>query len=215
MTLEQSRFRNSEVLCLVTLVDLRCSVDVGSGEWFSDLSTNMGHSMKLAGESKSATSFERLTLHAVITSLSALRRRCGVEIYSGSRLVTALAPGLCSSERTVSPPKRKSAKNRIRNEELFHDLYEVAAGHSCQWHYVHATGASTFTGLAKGFGSDVNYLYCGFVAPWEPAIGPYRPFTPHEMHIEQECEQILADDTPISMNDEINPSTPAANAAAA
>ncbi|TRD10752.1 ribonuclease HI [Erythrobacter insulae] len=112
--------------------DGACKGNPGPGGWGTLL--RMGkHEKELSGGEEDTTN-NRMEMTAVIKGLGALIEPCQVEIYSDSKYV------IDGITKWVEGWKRKgwvtASKKPVRNEDLWHELIEVAARHEIEWHWV-------------------------------------------------------------------------------
>lgn len=172
-----------------------CNRDFGT--WTCVLMTG-SDSKELAG-TDTITTKERLELTAAIAGLTALKRRCGVELYTDSPYLLQAA--------ALFPVWKFNPKHQMRNQALWDELYAVAARHDIQWHgprarheadfaLVMTETTSEFQGRTKGTGSDVSYLYAGTTSPWCASLDKFRAFTDDEILEDSVCSHISADDMP-------------------
>jgi ribonuclease HI len=148
------------------------------------------------------TTKDRLELAAAIAGFAALKRRCGVELYTES-IYLLQAAALFPTWKTF---KGSTPKHQMRNQALWDQLYEVASRHDVNWrgprasHEVEFTDVMTETtseirGRTQGTGRDVGCLYAGSASPWsKPTLGEYRAFNDEEIRAEEICSNVGADD---------------------
>jgi len=114
--------------------------------------------------------------------------------------VTGVAGRWCST--APKQPKNAAAKRATHHDGAWLEFRAIAALHDCHWHLLkpQGFGVSEFLARTPGFGPDAGYVYSGARAPWDDSLGTeYRAFSADEMELEQDCEQILDDDTPVSI----------------
>jgi ribonuclease HI len=146
----------------------------------------------------SLTTPDRIALLAAVSGLSTLKRRSAVELYTVS---TYLAKGVVTwlpKWKSAMVGKRADGRDRIRNHDLWGQLDAVASLHDIQWHFVdpRSTHKSGIVGRTAGEGSDIGYLYCGDVPPWDASLDGYRAFTDDEKQDQNSCYQIVDDSNP-------------------
>jgi ribonuclease HI len=177
------------------LVELRLSSSVdafGNGQWSASLAT--GEAGELIAGMDHFTTADRVALIAAIGGLSALRRRCAVELYTESRY---LADGAVKwlPRWSMMEGKRADGRDKIRNHDRWAELHAVASRHDVQWHLINPKSKSSgsVVGRTGGEGSDIGILYCGTVPAWDASLGYYRTFTADELTDESICYHV--DDT--------------------
>jgi ribonuclease HI len=152
-----------------------------SGMWRATLGGFGAELQRLSAED-TGTSLERLALAAAIAGLSALRRRCAVELYTDNAYVSHGATAWFPKWSLFTNPK----KSPVRNQAVWQELYDVAARHDIHWHGPRSKRTADilpefkteFVGHSPGHGS---HLYTGVVAPWDAALSEFRAFTPEEL----------------------------------
>lgn len=120
----------SEVVEIYT--DGACKGNPGVGGWGALLRSG-GHVRELFGGELQTTN-NRMELLAVIRALEALKRRCTVRLHTDSKYVQQ---GI--SEWIHAWKKRgwKTADRKpVKNEDLWRQLDELAAGHDIEWLWV-------------------------------------------------------------------------------
>lgn len=171
-----------------------CNRDFGS--WTSALV--VGSDRKELEGSDTLTTKDRLELTAAIAGLSALKRRCGVELFTDSTYLLQ-APALFLMWK-LNP------KRQIRNQFLWDQLYEVASRHDVNWRGPRSSHSREFAGVmtqttseiqgrTQGTGRDTNYLYAGTTSPWCASLDNFRSFTDDEILEDSVCSHVVADDT--------------------
>ncbi len=114
--------------------DGACRGNPGPGGWGVLLRWG-GHERELKGSEPDTTN-NRMELQAAIEALSALRRRCRVELYTDSeylrRGITEWLPGW--KQRGWKTASRKP----VRNRELWEALDRLQQKHEVRWHWVKA-----------------------------------------------------------------------------
>jgi ribonuclease HI len=98
--------------------DGACRGNPGPGGW-GVLLRAKGRERELLG-SEPATTNNRMELMAVISALQVLRRRCAVRVYTDSQYVQ----------------KGISARQPVKNADLWQRLDALAQGHDIEWHWV-------------------------------------------------------------------------------
>ena len=119
---------NDEVVELWT--DGACAGNPGPGGWAAILRLR-GHERELSGGEVESTN-NRMELLAVIMGLRALTRPCQVKIHlDSSYVMNAFTKGwLASWQRNGW---RTSAKQPVKNQELWQELLVEAARHQISW----------------------------------------------------------------------------------
>lgn len=125
---------------------------------------------------------------AAVAALSALKRRCAVQLYTDS---TYLLEGTAWLRANLALGWHQGPKDRrIRNHKLWGQLRDLASRHDIQWIGPRPKAgefADTMPDIKTeiwrrtiGDGSDSGYLYTGNVFPWDDSLGEYRAFTDDE-----------------------------------
>jgi ribonuclease HI len=112
--------------------DGACRGNPGPGGWAAILMSG-GRERELAG-AESATTNNRMELLAVINALAALKRRVQARVYTDSQYVRLgmtewLALWKARGWRTAD-------RKPVRNQDLWQQLDQLAAGHDIEWHWV-------------------------------------------------------------------------------
>jgi ribonuclease HI len=112
--------------------DGACRGNPGPGGWAAVLMSG-GRERELSG-AESATTNNRMELLAVINALGALKRRVSARVYTDSQYVRLgmtewLAGWKARGWRTAD-------RKPVRNQDLWQQLDELAAGHDVEWHWV-------------------------------------------------------------------------------
>ena len=117
---------------VVIYTDGSCKGNPGPGGWGVWLSSG-SHEKELFGGEPQTTN-QRMELTAAIEALTALNRPCSVVLYTDSRYVLQ---GITS---WIHGWKRNgwqsSAKQPVKNADLWRRLDEAAAGHAIDWRWV-------------------------------------------------------------------------------
>jgi ribonuclease HI len=117
---------------VVIYTDGSCKGNPGPGGWGAWLSIGE-HSKELFGGEPQTTN-QRMELMAAIQALSALTRPCAVVLYTDSRYV------LDGITRWIHGWKRNgwqnSAKQPVKNADLWRSLDEVSVRHAVDWRWV-------------------------------------------------------------------------------
>jgi ribonuclease HI len=112
--------------------DGACRGNPGPGGWAAILMSG-GRERELSG-AETATTNNRMELLAVINALAALKRRVQARVYTDSQYVR-----LGMTEWLVSWKARgwrTADRKPVRNQDLWQQLDELAAGHDIEWHWV-------------------------------------------------------------------------------
>ena len=112
--------------------DGACRGNPGPGGWAAILLSG-GRERELSG-AESATTNNRMELLAVIHALAALKRRVQARVYTDSQYVRLgmtewLAGWKARGWRTAD-------RKPVRNQDLWRQLDQLAAGHEIEWHWV-------------------------------------------------------------------------------
>ncbi len=112
--------------------DGACRGNPGPGGWGAILMSG-GRERELSG-AESATTNNRMELLAVINALAALKRQVRARVYTDSQYVRLgmtewLAGWKARGWRTAD-------RKPVRNQDLWQQLDELAAGHAIEWHWV-------------------------------------------------------------------------------
>jgi ribonuclease HI len=112
--------------------DGACRGNPGPGGWAAILMSG-GRERELSG-AETATTNNRMELLAVINALAALKRRVRARVYTDSQYVRLgmtewLAGWKARGWRTAD-------RKPVRNQDLWQQLDELAAGHDVEWHWV-------------------------------------------------------------------------------
>lgn len=112
--------------------DGACRGNPGPGGWGALLMHN-GRVRELSG-AEAATTNNRMELLAVINALRALKRSVRARIYTDSQYVrlgiTEWMPGW------KARGWRTADRKPVKNQDLWQQLDELAAGHELEWHWV-------------------------------------------------------------------------------
>ena len=112
--------------------DGACSGNPGPGGWGAILRSR-GVEKELAG-GESATTNNRMEMMAAIAGLEALKRPCGVRVYTDSQYlrdgITQWLPGW------KARGWRTADKKPVKNIDLWQRLEQAAAPHQVEWHWV-------------------------------------------------------------------------------
>ncbi|MCL8025151.1 ribonuclease HI [Nocardioides bruguierae] len=113
--------------------DGSCAPNPGPGGWGALLRQG-SHVKELCGGEPGTTTNNRMELMAPIMALRALKRPCRVEIYTDSSYVRG---GITSWMRSWKKNGWKtSAKQPVKNEDLWRELDEECGRHEVNWHWV-------------------------------------------------------------------------------
>ena len=112
--------------------DGACRGNPGPGGWGAILMSG-GRERELSG-AVSATTNNRMELLAVIHALAALKRQVRARVYTDSQYVRLgmtewLAGWKARGWRTAD-------RKPVRNQDLWQQLDQLAAGHDIEWHWV-------------------------------------------------------------------------------
>jgi ribonuclease HI len=109
-----------------------CRGNPGPGGWAALLSSG-GREREISGAVLETTN-NRMELQAVIEALRVLKRRVSARVYTDSQYVrrgiTEWLPGW------KARGWRTADKKPVKNQDLWQQLEELAAGHDIEWHWV-------------------------------------------------------------------------------
>lgn len=112
--------------------DGACRGNPGPGGWGALL--RFGGSEKELFGGETATTNNRMELLAVIRGLEALKRRCAVDVTTDSVYVkNGITQWIHNWKKNGW---RTSARQPVKNEDLWRQLDEVVARHDVRWHWV-------------------------------------------------------------------------------
>jgi ribonuclease HI len=117
---------------VVIYTDGACKGNPGPGGWGAWLSSGE-YSKELSGGEPQTTN-QRMELTAAIEALAALKRPCQVSLYTDSRyLLEGITNWIKGWKRNGW---QNSAKQPVKNAELWRRLDEEVARHEVEWHWV-------------------------------------------------------------------------------
>ena len=117
---------------VVIYTDGACKGNPGPGGWGAWMSSG-GHEKELCG-GEALTTNNRMELTAVIESLTALKRRCDVVLYTDSEYVRK---GITEWMANWKRRGWKTADGKpVKNVELWQKLDAAAAAHRVEWRWV-------------------------------------------------------------------------------
>jgi len=112
--------------------DGACRGNPGPGGWAALLVA--GGQRKEVSGAEAATTNNRMELQAAIEGLRALKRRCAVQVYTDSKYVlqgiTQWLP------QWKARGWRTTAREPVKNQDLWEKLDAAAAAQDIQWHWV-------------------------------------------------------------------------------
>jgi ribonuclease HI len=112
--------------------DGACRGNPGPGGWAALLIA--GATRKEVSGAESTTTNNRMELMAAISGLSALKRRCAVQLYTDSKYVlqgiTEWLP------RWKASGWRTAARKPVKNQDLWEQLDQAVAAQDIEWHWV-------------------------------------------------------------------------------
>jgi ribonuclease HI len=113
--------------------DGACSGNPGPGGWGAVLRYG-GHEREICGGEATATTNNRMELMAAIRALETLNRPATVRIFTDSVYVrSGITSWLAGWKRNGW---RTSAKQPVKNADLWQRLDEATATHEIEWHWV-------------------------------------------------------------------------------
>lgn len=136
---------------VIIYADGGCSPNPGAGGWAAILISPSRNSRtkEISGAKRNSTN-NRMELTAAIMALKHLKRRCKVIIRTDSQyLQRAFTDGWLS--RWVSNKWKTSAKNPVKNVDLWQELIALSAKHEISWEWI------------KGHAGDPHNERCDFL----------------------------------------------------
>ncbi|MEL7297001.1 MAG: ribonuclease HI [Pseudomonadota bacterium] len=112
--------------------DGACRGNPGPGGWGVALQYD-GHTKNLCGGEQDTTN-NRMELMAAIQGLSALTRRCDIDLYTDSVYVRDGITKWISGWKQRN--WRTASKQPVKNQDLWQQLDALAAQHDVRWHWV-------------------------------------------------------------------------------
>ena len=112
--------------------DGACRGNPGPGGWGA-LLINGERERELSG-AESATTNNRMELLAVINALRALKRRVSARVYTDSQYVRLGMTEWLTGWKARG--WRTADRKPVKNQDLWEQLDELAAGHNIDWHWV-------------------------------------------------------------------------------
>ena len=112
--------------------DGACRGNPGPGGWGA-LLINGERERELSG-AESATTNNRMELLAVIKALRALKRRVSARVYTDSQYVRLGMTEWLTGWKARG--WRTADRKPVKNQDLWEQLDELAAGHEIEWHWV-------------------------------------------------------------------------------
>ncbi|MEM9533189.1 MAG: ribonuclease HI [Pseudomonadota bacterium] len=130
--------------------DGACSGNPGPGGWGAVL-TYRSKKKTLSGGARETTN-NRMEMQAVIEALSALKRRCEVDLYTDS---TYVRDGVTKwMARWKTNGWQTSAKKAVKNQDLWQALDQALARHKVNWHWVKGHSGNPGNELADQLARD-------------------------------------------------------------
>jgi ribonuclease HI len=115
--------------------DGACSPNPGRGGWGAVLLFPAKGARKELSGAESNTTNNRMELMAAIAGLSALKRRCQVDLFTDSTYVrNAFEKGWLT--RWQQNGWRTRDKKPVKNDDLWRALFELTEKHDVTWHWV-------------------------------------------------------------------------------
>ena len=112
--------------------DGACSGNPGPGGWGAILS--MGEHRKELSGGEAGTTNNRMELMAAIAALEALKTPCKVALYTDSKYVQdGISKWIHGWKKNGW---KTSAKQPVKNAELWQRLDQARTGHTLEWHWV-------------------------------------------------------------------------------
>ncbi len=112
--------------------DGACRGNPGPGGWAALLIA--GEQRREVSGAEPATTNNRMELMAAIHGLSALKRRCSVQLYTDSRYVLQGATEWLPNWKARG--WRTASREPVKNQDLWEQLDEAAARQDIKWHWV-------------------------------------------------------------------------------
>jgi ribonuclease HI len=123
----------TETVTVTIHTDGACVPNPGPGGWGALLRSG-SHERELCGGEAGTTTNNRMELTAPIEALAALKRRSVVHLYTDSTYVrNGITSWVTSWQRNGW---RTSAKQPVKNEDLWRRLVEACEQHDVEWHWV-------------------------------------------------------------------------------
>jgi ribonuclease HI len=191
---------------ITPLVELRITTEVKTAKGRGGVTYGTRSAQLSFGDSRTefSTTDDHKTIHnrgallAAVAGLSALKRRCAVELHTDSEYLLQGATTWFPLRMALGWKTGPKA-GRIRNYDLWGQLRDVAGRHDVHWigPRKQASDSDVMPHISTelwrrtiGDGPDTGYLYCGNVAPWNDTLGTYRSFTDDEMGNPTICSRI-------------------------
>ncbi|HMK86689.1 MAG TPA: ribonuclease HI [Steroidobacteraceae bacterium] len=112
--------------------DGACRGNPGPGGWAALLIA--GKQRKEISGAEALTTNNRMELTAAIGALSALKRRCAVQLYTDSKYVLQGVTEWLPQWKARG--WRTAAREKVKNQDLWERLDAAAAAQDIQWHWV-------------------------------------------------------------------------------
>jgi ribonuclease HI len=114
-----------------------CSRNPGPGGWAYILRHLGTGQEKVASGAEGETTNNRMELMAVIEGLSALKRRCVVDLFTDSEYVRrGLSEWMAGWKRNAWRRRERDRLVPVKNEDLWRQLDELVAKHDVRFHRV-------------------------------------------------------------------------------
>ncbi|MEM7762891.1 MAG: ribonuclease HI [Pseudomonadota bacterium] len=130
--------------------DGACRGNPGPGGWGVALECD-GHRKNLCG-GEQATTNNRMELMAAIQGLSALTRRCVIDLYTDSVYVRDGITKWITGWKQRN--WRTASKQPVKNQDLWQQLDELAAQHDVRWHWVKGHAGDSGNELADSLANQ-------------------------------------------------------------
>lgn len=122
---------------ILLYTDGACSGNPGPGGWAYILRDGPTGKEREASGGERDTTNNRMELMAVIQGLSALTRRCRVELHSDSKYVLdGLQTWIKGWKKNNWIRKTSNGREPVKNVDLWQQLDELASKHELHYHYV-------------------------------------------------------------------------------
>jgi len=135
---------------VIIYTDGACSGNPGKGGWGAVLIYD-GHKKEISGYCADTTN-NRMELQAVIESLSMLKEKCDVELYTDS---TYVKNGITTWIKKWKSNGWKSAdKHDVKNKDLWVTIDKLNQEHNILWQWVEGHANCEYNNLADRLATD-------------------------------------------------------------
>ena len=145
--------------------DGACKGNPGPGGW--GVLLRKGTTERELSGAEPDTTNNRMEMTAAIEGLSALKRRCTVDLYTDSKyLIDGITKWLPGWQRRGW---KTASKKPVKNEDLWRKLAQLEAEHRITWHWVKGHAGHPENERADQLASDAAPLPAVPVSPASPA----------------------------------------------